>query len=98
MEFPGCLHSSCALGIAETWAKAATWRKFDPRLGPVSESLRCRWMSRLQEFQYVPIVAAYSVVPHVALCSFPLQDWKNWCQEEHAHAVGPNVSWSKIGG
>ena len=55
-------------------------------------------MSRLQEFQYVPIVAGYSVVPHVALCSFPLQDWKNWCQEEHAHAVCPNVSWSKIGG
>lgn len=67
----------------------------------VCESLNllgCRWMSRLQEFQYVPILTGYSVPPYVALRSFHLQDWKDWCQEWHDYAVCPNVSWSKIGG
>lgn len=62
----------------------------------VCESLNlfgCRWMSRLQEFQYVPILTGYSVPPYVALRSFHLQDWKDWCQERHAYAVCPNVSW-----
>lgn len=74
MEFPRCLRSSCALGIAETWAKAATWpRKFDPRLRPVSESLRVSksvWMSLDVSSPRVPICSNTYWLQCSSLCCF----------------------------